>query len=83
MGSLVCALAPSSGAFIAGRVVAGLGAGALLQGAFGILTYVCTLEMRSVYLELVLSVFGLFSSIEPLIGGAFTQRVNWRWCFWM
>ncbi|KAI9648687.1 hypothetical protein NHQ30_003326 [Ciborinia camelliae] len=83
VGSLVCALAPSSGAFIAGRAVAGLGAGALLQGAFGILTYVCTLEMRSVFLGLVVSVFGLFSSIGPLIGGALTERVDWRWCFWI
>lgn len=83
VGSIVCALAPSSSAFIAGRAVAGLGAGALLQGAFGILTYVCTLEMRSVFLGLVVSVFGLFSSVGPLIGGALTQRVDWRWCFWM
>ncbi|EPE30603.1 MFS general substrate transporter [Glarea lozoyensis ATCC 20868] len=38
VGSLVTALAPSSAAFIAGRAVTGIGAGALLQGAFGILT---------------------------------------------
>jgi MFS family permease len=79
----VTAIAPSSGAFIAGRAVTGIGAGALLQGAFGILTYVCTLEMRPLFLGIVVSMFGLFSSVGPLIGGVLTERVSWRWCFWM
>ncbi|MCJ1393362.1 hypothetical protein MMC18_006235 [Xylographa bjoerkii] len=38
VGSIVCASAPSSPAFIVGRAIAGLGAAGLLQGAFGILT---------------------------------------------
>ncbi|MCJ1377535.1 hypothetical protein MMC17_000630 [Xylographa soralifera] len=82
-GSIVCASAPSSPAFIVGRAIAGLGAAGLLQGAFGILTYVCTLEMRPIFLAMAVSLFGLFASIGPVIGGAFTERVTWRWCFWL
>ena len=32
---------------------------------------------------MVVSLFGLFSSIGPVIGGALTERVTWRWCFWL
>ncbi|KAI4091047.1 MAG: hypothetical protein L6R37_007798 [Teloschistes peruensis] len=65
VGSVVCASAPNSHAFITGREIAGLGAAGLLQGAFGILTYVCSLEMRPLFLGGVVSIFGLFASIGP------------------
>lgn len=28
-------------------------------------------------------IFGLSSAIGPLIGGAFTEKATWRWCFYM
>ncbi|KAI4139613.1 MAG: hypothetical protein LQ341_004154 [Variospora aurantia] len=83
VGSAVCASAPTSNAFIIGRALAGVGAAGLLQGAFGILTYVCTLEKRPIFLGVVVSLFGLFSSIGPVIGGALTESITWRWCFWI
>ncbi|KAL8969893.1 MAG: hypothetical protein Q9197_004104 [Variospora fuerteventurae] len=83
VGSAVCASAPTSNAFITGRALAGVGAAGLLQGAFGILTYVCTLEKRPIFLGVVVSLFGLFSSIGPVIGGALTESITWRWCFWI
>ena len=83
VGSVVCATAPTSRAFITGRAIAGIGAAGLLQGAFGILTYVCSLEMRPLFLGGVVSMFGFFASVGPVIGGALTQDTTWRWCFWL
>lgn len=47
------------------------------------LTYICDLRKRPLFMAIVVSMFGLMSGIGPLIGGAFTDDVTWRWCFWM
>ncbi|KAL8982245.1 MAG: hypothetical protein Q9177_005332, partial [Variospora cf. flavescens] len=87
VGSAVCASAPTSHAFIIGRALAGVGAAGLLQGAFGILTYMkprsSDADQRPIFLGVVVSLFGLFSSIGPVIGGALTESITWRWCFWI
>ena len=83
MGSVLCAAAPWSAVFILGRVVAGIGAAGILQGALGIITYVSPLEKRAVNMSAVISVFGISMCVAPVMGGALTDRVSWRWCFWM
>ncbi|KAI1809977.1 major facilitator superfamily domain-containing protein [Poronia punctata] len=83
VGSLVCALAPSSNALIVGRVIAGVGASGIFAGGFAILTAIVPLHKRSIFTGTINSTFAIASIIGPIIGGAFTQRVTWRWCFWI
>lgn len=83
VGSILCAAAPSSTVFILGRAIQGCGAAGILQGALVIITRSVPLEKRPFYISIVISAFGLCVKIGPLLGGAFTQRANWRWCFWM
>jgi MFS family permease len=47
------------------------------------LTYICDLKTRPLFMAIVVSLFGLMSGIGPLNGGAFTEDVTWRWCFWV
>lgn len=69
--------------FIVGRAIAGLGAAGLLQGSLSIIGHAVELQKRPLYMGIVISVFVISVCIGPVIGGALTTNVSWRWCFWM
>ncbi|KAL4890731.1 major facilitator superfamily domain-containing protein [Aspergillus ambiguus] len=83
VGSLVCGVAPSSVALILGRSIAGIGAGGLFSGGVIILAQAIPLERRPIYTGMLTSMFGVASVAGPLMGGAFTDHVTWRWCFYI
>ncbi|KAH8806100.1 major facilitator superfamily domain-containing protein [Xylogone sp. PMI_703] len=83
LGSAVCGAAPSSNAFIVGRAIAGLGCSGILSGAMVILFHTIPLQQRPIYQGSYGAVFAIGSVIGPLIGGLFTDKVTWRWCFYI
>ena len=83
IGSLVCALAPTSKALIAGRGVAGLGASGVFAGSFVLLTAIIPLHKRAIYTATMSSTFAIASIVGPVIAGAFTTHITWRWCFYI
>lgn len=83
VGSLVCAVAPSSNAFIVGRAVAGIGTAGLFSGGVVILSYTLPLRQRPAAFGLIGAMWGIASVAGPLLGGAFTDHVTWRWCFYI
>lgn len=82
VGNVICAAAQSSEALILGRVVAGLGGGGVMTGAFIMVAVSVTEEKRPAFMGVVSATFGISSVAGPLLGGGLTESVGWRWCFW-
>lgn len=83
VGSAICGAAPSSPVFIVGRAIAGLGSAGITTGTMMIIIPMVPLHKRPMFQSLFGVIFGISSVAGPLIGGAFTERVTWRWCFYM
>jgi EmrB/QacA subfamily drug resistance transporter len=81
--SAACALAPSAGALVAARVVQGAGGSLIIPLSLTILA-AATPELRR---GRILGAWGAValaaSSLGPVVGGALTQGLSWRWVFWL
>ena len=82
LGSIVCAAAPTSNAFIIGRAITGIGGAGISTGAFLIVTQLVPLRSRPKFIGSLGSAFGISSILGPILGGYLTS-VTWRWCFWI
>lgn len=83
IGSAVCGAAPNSTAFIIGRAISGLGASGLFPGMMVIMVHTIPLRQRPIWQGNFGAIFAIASVIGPLIGGAFTDSLTWRWCFYI
>lgn len=82
-GSLLCALAPSMHSLIAGRALQGLGSSGMGTTVNIIICDTFSLRDRGLYLAITSLVWAIGSAIGPVIGGSFTTKASWRWCFWI
>ncbi|MCP8716783.1 MAG: MFS transporter [Asgard group archaeon] len=82
-GSLMCALASSMNVLIGGRVLAGVGGAGINSGVFVIASEVVPINKRPFALSIFSVTFAIASVLGPLIGGAFTSHVTWRWAFYI
>ncbi|CAI6340664.1 unnamed protein product [Periconia digitata] len=83
IGSAICGAAPNSVAFIWGRSIAGFGSAGIFNGSIVIIVHTIPLAKRPMFQGLFGAVFGIASVVGPLIGGAFTTHVTWRWGFYI
>ncbi|PGH14665.1 hypothetical protein AJ80_05846 [Polytolypa hystricis UAMH7299] len=83
LGSLICGLSTVSQMLIAGRVIQGIGGAGMTQGCYTIVALIVPPRKVAVYMGIFGSAFAFSSVAGPLLGGAFTEKVSWRWCFYI
>jgi EmrB/QacA subfamily drug resistance transporter len=82
-GSIVAALAHSTGTLIAGRIVMGIGAAASEPGTLSLIRHIYPKrEERAVALGVWAAVSGLALALGPVLGGVLISGAGWRWIFW-
>ncbi|BEJ12702.1 hypothetical protein CspHIS471_0211620 [Cutaneotrichosporon sp. HIS471] len=83
LGSLACALSTSMVMLIIFRAIQGIGGGGILTLALIIISDVVSLKDRGKYQGITGGVVAAANSLGPIIGGTFTEKVTWRWCFYI
>ncbi|KAJ5191905.1 MFS toxin efflux pump [Penicillium cinerascens] len=82
-GILISGLASSSLVFIIGRAITGLGFSGISQGCMVIVAISTPLRKRATYLGFISASEYTAMATAPIIGGALTSSLSWRWCFFI
>lgn len=83
LGAIVFGAAKNMTVLIVGRALQGIGGGGLEALVEIILTDMTTLKERPLWLGLLGFVWAAGSVSGPIVGGAFSQYVSWRWIAWI
>jgi predicted MFS family arabinose efflux permease len=79
VGSLLAGVSVNIDMLIAARVIQGIGGGGLITLVNIAISDLFSVRDRGMYFGMIGGVWALASSLGPVVGGAFTQKVSWRY----
>ena len=79
LGCLLSALAPDMGLLLLGRMLQGLGGGALVSLSFIAVVRLFSTRLTARVMAVVSLLWGASAFLGPLIGGVFVELATWRW----
>ncbi|EOA89022.1 uncharacterized protein SETTUDRAFT_168220 [Exserohilum turcica Et28A] len=83
LGSLLAGVSVNMNMLIAARVVQGIGGGGIVTLVNICISDLFSVRDRGAYFGVIGGVWALASSLGPVVGGLLTQKVSWRWCFYI
>lgn len=83
VGSAFCGAAKDKGIFLTGRVIQGLGTSGVDLIGETIIGDLIPLRFRPKWFGIKQAVFAAGTLLGPVLGGVFTEKLSWRWVFYM
>lgn len=83
IGSALCGFSTNTQTLIIFRAIQGLGAAALFSGAFTVVADLFAPQERARVGGFLSGIFGVASVLGPLLGGIITDKLSWKWVFFL
>ncbi|USG60328.1 MFS transporter [Sneathiella marina] len=81
--SFLCGWAQTAEILLLARAIQGLGAAIIFPASVAMLSLVFPKEQRGMAIGILAATGTVFLAAGPLIGGALTDALSWRWVFWI
>jgi MFS family permease len=83
LASVIAALSTSMRMLIAARALQGVAAGGLFQLVSVTISDLFSVRKRALYFGWMGAMWAVAGAAGPLVGGALSEKLSWRYCFWI
>lgn len=81
--SIICAVSSTMSMLIVSRTLQGISGGGLTSLISIVISDLYSMRTRPLFLGLLQVTWAVAGGLGPVLGGAFTQLLSWRWIFWI